>query len=211
MSQDSSAHAAKSERTLRIALLLSMWAPLVTGIAVVMSQSNTQVADFIRRSVELMALFVSWLLFRHMQHHQLSAPERRRLERVASWFVAAALLVSGTVMLALVASLRVVEPGGNVSLGLTIGVLGVIVNGWFWRRYTNLDLQGPSAILGGQRVLYRSKTLIDVGVVLALGSVAFFPLHPLTPRFDVAGSLAVSLYLLWSGLRIARSALSDAG
>lgn len=43
---------AARQRTLLIALLLSMWAPLVTGIAVVMSTSTTQLADFVRRTVE---------------------------------------------------------------------------------------------------------------------------------------------------------------
>ena len=40
---------AARERTLLIALLLSMWAPLATGYAVLMSHSTTQLADFIRR------------------------------------------------------------------------------------------------------------------------------------------------------------------
>lgn len=208
MSGRSGEHAAKGERTLLIALLLSMWAPLVTGIAVMMSQSSTQVADFIRRTVELMALFVSWLLFRHIHRHEPSLRERLRLERVANLFVAAALFTSGAVMLVLALSrLQAFEPSGNVSLGLTIAVLGLIVNTWFWRRYTSLNREEPNAILSGQRQLYQAKALVDLGVVLALGAVAFFPVHPLTPHLDVAGSLAVALYLLWSGLRAAHGAL----
>jgi hypothetical protein len=46
------------ERTLLVALLLSLWGPLATGLAVLLSQSTTQVADFVRRSVELVALAI---------------------------------------------------------------------------------------------------------------------------------------------------------
>ncbi|KAF0194193.1 MAG: hypothetical protein FD169_1988 [Bacillota bacterium] len=53
----SAAQVASRERTLLIALLLGMWAPLATGYAVLLSHSTTQVADFIRRTVDLVALF----------------------------------------------------------------------------------------------------------------------------------------------------------
>jgi hypothetical protein len=57
----------RRERTLLVALLLSAWAPFVTGWAVVLSQSTTQVADFVRRTVELVAIAVAWAVFRRLR------------------------------------------------------------------------------------------------------------------------------------------------
>jgi chromatin segregation and condensation protein Rec8/ScpA/Scc1 (kleisin family) len=49
------------EKTLLTALLLSLPGPLVTGIAAITSHSTTQLADFMRRSSELVALFLAIL------------------------------------------------------------------------------------------------------------------------------------------------------
>lgn len=187
-----------------------MWAPLTAGIAVLMSQSTTQVADFLRRSVELVALFVSWRVFRRVHGRGLSAVRRRELERVANLFVAAALLASGGVMLGLAAlRVRTFEPGGNVTLGLAIAVLGLLTNGWFARRYARLDRQRHSVILAAQRDLYRAKAIVDVAVIGALATVALNPSHPVTRYVDVIGSVLVAAYLIWSSARTARRALRE--
>ncbi len=199
--------AAGREKTLLTALLLSMWAPLTTGIAVVMSTSTTQLADFIRRSVELFALFVSWWVFRRLQREkELDTAQKARMEKIAGLCVAIALCFSGIVMLGLTLSrLDTFKPGGNVYLGLTIAVLGLITNGWFWRRYTNLTLEHYNSVIDTQRQLYRAKAFVDLCIIIALTAVAVNPAHPVTRYIDLLGSVAVAGYLLWSGLSTVRT------
>ncbi|MDP3487417.1 MAG: hypothetical protein Q8S19_05720, partial [Bacillota bacterium] len=75
---------AARERTLLIALLLSMWAPLATGYAVMMSHSTTQLADFVRRTVDLVALFTSWFIFRTARKSpEMTEAQVRKREYVA--------------------------------------------------------------------------------------------------------------------------------
>jgi divalent metal cation (Fe/Co/Zn/Cd) transporter len=201
--------AARREKTLLAALLLSMWAPLTTGIAVLLSRSTTQLADFIRRTVELVALFVSWQVFRYLQRGQNLDPKRvAKLEKAAGLSVAAALGCSGLVMLALAISrISTFEPGGNVYPGLAIASLGLLTNSWFWRRYWVLNREQYSAIIATQCHLYRAKAMVDICVIGALTAVAVSPAHPVTRYIDVLGSVAVAAYLLWSGARTARTAL----
>lgn len=202
--------AASREKTLLTALLLSMWAPLTTGIAVIMSTSTTQLADFIRRSVELFALFVSWWVFRRLQREkELDAAQKARLEKIAGLCVAAALCCSGIVMLGLTLSRlnNTFEPGGNVTLGLAIAVLGLLTNGWFWRRYTKLTLEHYNSVIDTQRQLYRAKAFVDLCIIIALTAVAVNPAHPFTRYIDLLGSAAVAAYLLWSGLGTVRSVM----
>lgn len=199
------------EKTLLAALLLSLWAPLATGIAVLLSHSTTQLADFIRRSTELIALFVSWWVFRHIvRRKELSAQDKARMEKFAGLSVAAALGVSGIVLL-IVASSRLFsfEPGGNVYPGLVIAGLGLITNSWFWRRYSTLNRENYSPIIDTQRQLYRAKAFVDLCVIAALAAVAVNPDHIATRYIDVLGSAAVVAYLLWSGARSARTALTN--
>jgi divalent metal cation (Fe/Co/Zn/Cd) transporter len=203
--------AASREKTLLVAFLLSVWAPLATGLAVLMSHSTTQVADFIRRTVELVALFVSWQVFRYLEGgHKprlVESVAKARIEKIASLSVAAALGCSGLVMLAISLSrLSSFQPGGNVILGLTIAVLGLITNAWFWQRYRRMTHEYFNPVIATQVSLYRAKAFVDLTVILALASVAISPAHPLTRYIDLLGSLAVAFYLLWSSRRAFHSA-----
>lgn len=196
------------EKTLLAALLLSLWAPLATGIAVVLSRSMTQVADFIRRSVELVALLVSWRVFVYLKRKaDIDREQHSRLERVAGLSVAAALFCSGAIAVLLaITKLRSFTPGGNVYPGLAIAVMGLATNSWFWLRYTTLTREHYDPIIDAQRHLYRAKALVDLFVIGALSSVAVSPASRFSAYTDGMGSIAVGAYLVWSGLRTARRA-----
>lgn len=197
------------EKTLLTALLLSAPGPLVTGIALITSHSTTQLADFIRRGVELVAIFISWWVFHRLHRNTaMGEAQQAQLERIAGLSTAAAMASSGVVLLVVALSrLSVFEPGGNVSMGLTIAVLGLVTNSWFWRRYTVLTREQYSAVIAAQQQLYRAKASVDLCVVAALAAVAIAPAHPLTRSVDILGSVMVALYLLWSGLRTAQKHL----
>ncbi|MFW6136077.1 MAG: cation transporter [Chloroflexota bacterium] len=198
--------AATRERTLLVALLLSAWGPLATGIAVVTGRSSTQLADFVRRSAELIALFVSWWVFRRVEREEAMDARKARLERGATLSVAAAMGCSGLAMLS-VALLRLdsFQPGGNVYPGLAIAVLGLVTNVWFWRRYAVLNREEYNSIIAAQRQLYRAKAAVDLCVIVALLSVALAPGAPLTRYVDVIGSVAVAFYMVWSAVRAVRT------
>ena len=212
MTDLSKEQAASREKTLLTALLLSTPGPLVTGLAAMSSHSTTQLADFIRRSVELVALFLSWWVFRQLQRNTaLSEDDRSRLELVVGLSVAGTMICSGVVMSILAISRwSVFEPGGNVVPGLIIAVLGLIFNGWFWRRYAAMTREKFSSVIAAQQKLYLAKASVDLCVVIALAAVAIAPTHPATRYVDILGSIIVAGYLLWSGLRMVGSHLGDA-
>jgi divalent metal cation (Fe/Co/Zn/Cd) transporter len=201
------------ERTLLIALLLSMWAPLTTGVAVLMSESVTQVADFVRRSVELVALAVSWGVVRYVRRHPDLGMERvARLERIAAWTVVGALTASALVTIVLAATRhRGFDPGGDVRLGLLVAALGLVTNAVFLRRYGRLGRRLRSTLVMAQRRLYGAKVMVDAGVIAALATVWIAPRHPVARPVDLAGSVVVALYLLLAAVRTARGASGSVG
>jgi len=196
-----------------VALLLSLWGPFATAIAVVLSQSTTQLADFVRRSVELVALAISWAVYRHLGRTAGLTPARAaRLERIASLAVASALSVSAVVMLVLVSTrLRAFVPGGDVRLGLLIAVLGLVVNAVFWRRYAGMERESPNTLIDAQRRLYRAKVAVDACVIAALATVLLAPEHPAVRWVDLSGSFAVAVYLLVSAHRTVRGSTVGPG
>lgn len=211
MSNFTQEQTASRQKTLLVALLLSMWAPLTTGIAVLMSTSTTQLADFVRRTVELVALFVSWWVFRYIARNETLTPvNKAAMEKISGLCVAAAIGISAIVMLVLtIFRIGVIEPGGNVYPGLIIASLGVMVNTWFWRRYARLNREQHNSIINAQRQLYQAKAMVDLLVIAALGAVAIAPGHYLTYYIDYLGSFALVAYLLWNAIRTAKQTIKE--
>lgn len=203
----SSKQVSSREKTLLTAFLLSAPGPLMTGIAVLSSHSTTQLADFMRRTVELVALFISWWIFRQIYRSiDLGKANQEKLERISGLSVAGAMFCSGIVMLVVAVSrFATFEPGGNVYFGLIIAILGLLTNGFFWWRYTALTQEQYSSVIASQRDLYRAKAFVDLCVVTALATVAIAPGHEATPYVDTLGSIIVACYLLLSGVRLAQT------
>lgn len=197
-------------RTLRAALALSAWGPPVLAIAVATSRSTTQLADFVRRTVELVAIAASYAALVRGGRGGTAADERARWERAARWAVVAALAGSAVPLaaLALVRSGAGFRPGGGVAIGLTVALLGLVVNGWFWRRYARFERERPLSVIAGQRALYRAKSVVDGGVVLALATVAVAPGTPAARWADLVGSWLVTAYLAWSAAKEAHAVRS---
>lgn len=196
----------KREKTMLISLLLSAPGPIVTGIPAIASHSATQIADFLRRTAELVALFISWWIYRKLQRN--TAPDdtfRARMERTSNLTVAGAMFFSGIAMLVVgVARLLVYEANGNVIIGIIIAVLGVLTNTWFWLRYRSMTREQFDPVIAGQQKLYRAKACVDLCVVIALTSVAVAPNHPMTQYIDALGCIIVACYLLYNGVDIIR-------
>ncbi len=209
MNKLSKAQIASRQKTLLAALLLSMWAPIVTGIAVLLSRSATQLADFIRRRVEFIALLISWQVFRYIEAGQdVSQEKKARLRKAAGFSVAVALSISGISIFG-VTIIRIIDfqPGGNVYPGLAIAVLAIIVNSWFWIRYSRMTREHYNKVIDFQRLMYRAKTIVDLSVIIALSFIAIGPGLEATRYIDALGSVVVSFYLVWSGITTLRTTL----
>lgn len=193
------------ERTLLTSVILSSPGPIALGIGLIVGRSSTQLADFIRRTAELVAIIVSWIVFRIVHNtNQPDAARRKHLESIANTSVGAAMCLSGLAM-TLIALFSSSAEKGNVIPGLIIAVLGVITNAWFWLRYRKLNRTKPDVILAVQSKLYRAKTLVDLCVTTALLVVALAPASPGAWYVDLFGSLTVSVYLIVNGITTIRT------
>lgn len=191
-------------RTLLLSVLLSSPGPLVVGLGLIAGKSATQLADFFRRSAELLAIICSFAVYQITTKEGVTDEARKaKLERRSNLFVGGMMCISGLIML-LLALLASDGEKGNVIPGLTIAILGVISNTLFWLKYTRLNRQSPNAILAVQSRLYRAKSLVDTCVTAALLSVALFPASPVSARLDRIGSVIVAVYLVWCGVKTLR-------
>lgn len=188
-------------RTLLLSVLMSAPGPLVVGLGLMAGRSSTQIADFVRRSAELLAIIMSFVVYR-ITTGDGACDERRKakLEHRSNAFVGAMMCLGGVFMV-LLAFLSDTADKGNVIPGLAIAVMGVIANTAFWMKYTRLNRRQPNAILQVQSRLYRAKSLVDGCVTAALLSVLILPGSPVSYWLDFAGSLIVAVYLICCGVR----------
>lgn len=195
--------------TMLLSVLMSLPGPLILGIGLLSGQSSTQLADFFRRSAELLALICAFVVYRITQSMKDSDGLRKaRLERRSNFFVGTVMCISGIIMIFL-ALFAGSEDKGNVVPGLVIALLGLVANTLFWRKYTRLNRQNPNAIIAVQGRLYRVKAMVDACVTVALAAVFLFPASPVSGRLDTIGSIAVAVYLIWCGIETVCESLSQ--
>ena len=194
-------------RTLLMSVVMSAPGPLVVGLGLLAGRSSTQIADFVRRSSELLAIIMAFVIYKATtKDGACDEGKKAKLERMSNAFVGAMMCIGGSFMIALTLMSETTDKG-NVVPGLTIAVLGVIANTIFWRKYTKLNKAEPNAILAVQARLYRAKSLVDGCVTAALLSVALAPESPVSVWLDFIGSIIVASYLIWCGIQTVYEAI----
>lgn len=196
--QNSHANKKSGARTLLWSVIMSSPGPLVVGLGLLAGRSSTQIADFVRRSAELLAIIMSFAVYRLTMKNGETA--RIKWERRSNAFVGAMMCLAGAIMAILALTAKEGDKG-NVIPGLAIAVMGVIANSIFWHKYTGLNRAEPNAILAVQSRLYRAKTLVDISVTAALLSVWIAPQSAFSYLLDMIGSLIVAGYLVWCGVK----------
>ena len=188
-------------RTLLMSVIMSAPGPLIIGLGLLVGRSSTLIADFIRRSAELLAIIMAFVIYQMTTKDGVCDEIRKaRLERMSNLFVGAMMCIGGTFMIVL-ALLSDNADKGNVIPGLVIALLGVVANSIFWVKYTKLNRAEPNAILAVQARLYRAKTLVDACVTTALLSVVIAPASEVSIWLDFIGSIIVAVYLIWCGMK----------
>lgn len=195
----------KSEKVLRAAWLLSLWAPLSTGIAYYLGQSSVLLADFLRRSNELLALWLSWYIFRIARElEEKGQPEEaRKKEKKSSLFMAAVMFLSGAfVFYSAWNSYVSPKPLGWILPGILVATGGLIVNSYFWYKNWSLSRLPGRPILESQWRFYRAKTIIDMTVLLTLFITSYQVIGPPSWLADPIGALVVALFIWYSAIKI---------
>ena len=191
-------------RTLLMSVLMSAPGPLVVGLGLLSGRSATQIADFFRRSSELLAIIMAYIVYKiTTKDGSCQEIRKAKLERLSNLFVGAMMCLGGSIMVILAFASDNTDKG-NVIPGLSIALLGVIANTLFWRKYTKLNKAEPNAILAVQARLYRAKSLVDGCVTTALLSVVLMPQSPISYWLDLVGSIIVAVYLIFCGIQTIR-------
>lgn len=175
--------------------------PLVVGLSLIIGNSSTQTADFIRRTSEFISIVMSFIVYKIAENDiYKDESKKERLERRSNLLVGILMCIGGTIMTVLAITAHTTDKG-NVIPGLVIAVLSASANAVFWSRYERLGKKTKDPILLVQARLYRAKTLIDSCVTVALVAIMVLPDSPVSHALDLGGSAVVAVYLLISGIK----------
>ena len=184
-----------------MSVIMSSPGPLIVGLGLLVGQSSTQLADFFRRSIELLAIILSFVVYTlTTREGGVDEMKKQKYERYTNIFVSCAMVVCGSIMTVLALTASSSEKG-NVIPGLAIAILGVLANSIFWVKYKRLGTETNNKILMVQSNLYRAKTFVDASVVIALGVVLFSGDPIVSYYFDMIGTVCVSIYLVFTGVK----------
>lgn len=190
--------------TLLLSVLMSAYGPVILGLGLRVGHSSTQIADFTRRTAELLALIVALIVYTATNgRRDMDALQKQRWETRGNRFTGVIMCISGLSMLIL-SFLAADGDKGNVVPALVIAVLGVIANSIFWRRYSVLYRRQNNAILGVQARLYGAKSAVDICVTIALAAVLAFPGTRVSFWLDRVGTVLVALYMIRCGVKTIR-------
>ncbi len=191
----------EGSKTLLWSVIMSAPGPLILAFGLLMGRSNTQIADFIRRTIELLAIIVSFVTYQMTVKKELNETQKHHLERKCNLFVGWMMVLAGIIMLG-ITLFSDNQDKGNVLFSFVIALLGVIANTIFWFRYNKLAKLEQNTILEVQSKLYRAKSLVDGCVTIALLSILVFPNSSISVYLDMIGSIIVSVYLGYSGFKV---------
>lgn len=181
-------------------VLLSLPGPIVTGIPAFVSLSSTQIADFIRRTAELIPLIVSLIIYIKLDNKiEVNENDKNKLHKIANKTVTWSMFISAMSMLTLgIMRLFFYNSNGKVGSGLIIAILGLMTNFGFWLKYKKILKEKYDSIIEGQYKVYTAKSSIDLCVVIALTCVFLFTTSHITKYIDSFGCIIVSIYLFYS-------------
>ncbi len=189
----------KRKKTLMLSIILSAFGPFITLAAVFMSTSSTQLADFIRRTIELFVLVMAFIIYEKLAHPSLSEQKKTQYKTIMRLSLLIILSLTTISLLGLVLYNLTTQalPEGTIWLGFSVAVLGIGFNGAFWWRYSRFDQASPHTVMHSQKKLYQAKTLVDINVTIALGAYGLFGASQVIFWLDIVGTLVVALYIVW--------------
>ena len=113
---------ASGSKTLLLSVLLSSPGPLVVGLGLLAGRSSTQLADFVRRSAELLAIIMAFVTYRLTTcDGETDLVRKARLERISNLFVGAMMCLGGSIMLVL--AFKKVHPIIIICLSAVLGII----------------------------------------------------------------------------------------
>lgn len=198
MSEKKPSEYRKGRKNLIFAILISIPGPLLLAIGMKSGTSATQTADLLRRSCDLLSIFLAYLVFEITTRYLLDDEGKKsRLETYVKYFTGFSMCFSGTVMIYIAIASFGTEKGSIIT-SLILAIIGAVIDAKLYFNYRTMQ----NAVLSVQAKLHRAKMFLDCSMVLILSIWVLSPFDTVKNYADIIGSCSISIYLIWNGIRM---------
>lgn len=204
--------ASEKEKTTRNAVLAGLIDTVITGGAMVASNSSVLLADFSKTLLEFLAVAMAWQAMRlvrkgggHRFEYGLD-----RLETLSSLFVGL-LMVLILVLIVLHAVRNLLHPeaikGWGVWLSMGSQVVYGFINSYFWMKNRRGARHSP--LMASQARLFQSKAFANGFILLSLTLSTVFDHQPWADAIDPSASIVIAGFILMAALGVVSSSFMD--
>ena len=107
-------------KTMLMSVIMSSPGPIILAINLFFGSSTTQIADFIRRFIELLAIILAFIVYLITNKKEgIDESKKQKLENATNIFVGIAMIVCGVIMILLAITSENADKG-NVIQGFII-------------------------------------------------------------------------------------------
>jgi ferrous-iron efflux pump FieF len=202
------------EKALRGLFYAGLLDVLLTTSAFLLANSGVLLADFLKTTIELIAITLSWVAIRRINRGGGKKYEYGlgKLENISSLFVGLVMLLSFLIITA--NSVRsILTPGHIQGIGLWISIGSQVVylgiNGGLWFKNRRLAKTAPSPLMDSQTRLFLTRFIGNAFILLSLGLSMALAGHRWAEYIDPAASMVIALSILSATLGIFSSSLYD--
>ena len=128
MSEKKTSEYRKGRKNLIFAILISIPGPLLLAISMADGTSATQTADLMRRSCDLLSIFLAYLVFEITTRYLLADEGKKtRLETYVKHFTGFSMCFSGAIMIYIAIASFGTEKGSIIT-SLILAIIGAVVD-----------------------------------------------------------------------------------
>lgn len=202
------------ERALRGLFFAGLVDVILTTTALLLSNSSVLLADFLKTTIELIAITLSWVAIRRINRGGGKTYEYGlgKLENISSLGVALVMLLSFLIITA--NSIRnILVPGHIEGVGLWVSIVAQIIylgiNGSLYFKNRRLLKLSPSPLMDSQTRLFLTRFVGNAFILLSLGLSMAFSAHKWSSYIDPTASLIIAFSILSATLGIFSSSVYD--
>ena len=202
------------EKALRGLFFAGLLDVLLTTTAFLLANSGVLLADFLKTTIELIAITLSWVAIRRVNRGGGKKFEYGlgKLENISSLFVGLVMLLSFLIITANSVH-SIIVPGHIQGIGLWISIGSQVVylgiNGSLWIKNRRLSKSAPSPLMDSQTKLFLTRFIGNAFILLSLGLSMALSGFGWSDYIDPAASMVIALSILSATLGIFSSSLYD--
>lgn len=202
------------EKALRGLFFAGLLDVLLTTTAFLLANSGVLLADFLKTTIELIAITLSWVAIRRVNRGGGKKYEYGlgKLENISSLFVGLVMLLSFLIITANSVH-SIMAPGHIRGIGLWISIGSQVVylgiNGGLWAKNRRISKSAPSPLMDSQTRLFLTRFVGNAFILLSLGLSMALSGYGWSEYIDPAASMVIALSILSATLGIFSSSLYD--